>query len=63
VSISLRAAVSKRSSLVDRLADIRRRLFHHWARIGKGIVLTAPMAVELQPNQPFRRGRGISIQI
>jgi hypothetical protein len=37
------------------LADIWWRLFHHWARIGKGKALTAPMAAGLQPNQPFRR--------
>jgi hypothetical protein len=37
------------------LAGVGWRLFHHWARIGKGIALTAAMAAELQPNQPFRR--------
>jgi hypothetical protein len=45
------------------LAGIDWRLFHHWARIGKGIASTAPMAAEMPPNQPFRRARGISIQI
>jgi hypothetical protein len=42
-----------------RVADILWRLFHHWARIGKGIALTARMAENCSRISHFAAGSEI----